>query len=251
MSEAPRKVLFDVGAHFGESLCYALDPRYEFDLIFAFEPSPRCWDHLEKFRDPRLRICRFGLGPATEDRPLFGSGQIGASLFPDKAGIDASIVEQVQIKRVSEWMLSEIKATDQVYVKINCEGSELEILRELSRDDVRGRIMSVILTPDLLKVESLRNNLNQLHEVMSQSSFPCVLRDERHTSKQFEMWLKSTGEKGFGLKSLKFLAGFGQPWYFVLRQRLAEGLPPWMSRILFSAFGRKAWKRRLRRVLQK
>jgi hypothetical protein len=43
------KVFLDVGAHLGETLEAALDPRYAFDRIYCFEPAQTCRAQLEAY----------------------------------------------------------------------------------------------------------------------------------------------------------------------------------------------------------
>ena len=248
MSNTNRRILLDIGAHHGESLTYALDPIYSFDLIFSFEPSPACWDALGRFRDPRLRIERFGLAKESKVVPLYGSGEVGASLFPDKVG-QGNTYDLVRVESVESWFRSNTVPTDDVWVKINCEGSELEIVEELVRPWIAQRISNVILTPDLLKVTSLAHEHERLLELLQGAPFRFSIRDERHTSRQFLGWLKSARTSIFNFAHLLFLFGRHQPKYFVWRQRFAELAPAKLTDLCFGLLGRAAWKARLRRLI--
>ena len=242
------KVLLDIGAHHGESLAYALNPRFGFDRIFTFEPSPSCWPELSKFRDPRLSIQRIGLSSQQGTLPLYGGGSVGASLFPDKEGVDRSIVELVAIESLSTWFARWISKSDEVFVKINCEGGELEIIQALLDPAVAEQIGGLFFTPDLLKVVSLKNRFEELMEELAGAPFPIVMRNERHTSRQFISWLKSTGTNHSIIPRALFALGFRQPKYFVFRLKASELLPQRLVRPLFSMLGRTAWHIRCSRL---
>ena len=79
------KIFLDVGAHIGETLEIALDPKYGFDKIYAFEPSKDCCDVIRaSYDDKRLVICEYGLWDKDSNLPLYNSGGLGASVFKDK-----------------------------------------------------------------------------------------------------------------------------------------------------------------------
>ncbi len=78
------KVFLDVGAHVGESLKPALDPRYAFDRIVCFEPVEACCNALEKLTRDNVEICRFGLWKETTTRQIHDAGGLGASLFSER-----------------------------------------------------------------------------------------------------------------------------------------------------------------------
>lgn len=242
-----RKIFLDIGSHHGESLAYALDPIFAFDQIFAFEPSSSCWKQLEKFSDPRLSIQRFGLAAKSGEAVLYSSGSVGASLFPDKESRSRLESEVVELVGTFEWVCSQTMPTDRVYVKINCEGGELEIIKEILRPEIAPRIAGLIFTPDLLKVESLRGKYGELQQLLTTAPFPWVERIERHTSRQFIEWLSRSGTTRAIVPRLAFLLGFRQPRYFVFRLKANELLPTRFTKPLFSIFGRTAWRRRLER----
>lgn len=248
MANTGRRILLDIGAHHGESLTYALDPLCSFDLVFSFEPSPACWGALSRFRDPRLRIQRFGLARDTKTVPLYGSGNVGASLFSEKEG-QGRTYDLVQVHSVEGWFKNNTVASDDVWVKINCEGSELEIVEQLVQPSIAPRISHVILTPDLLKVPSLAHEHERLLELLQGAPFRFTIRDERHTSRQFIEWLRSARTSNFSFAHVVFLLGRHQPKFFVWRQRFAELGPSKLTVLCFGLFGRTAWKERFRKAL--
>ena len=60
------KILVDVGAHNGETLRVALDPKWGFDRIYSIEPSSACQATLNGFRDRRLVIEQIALSNRSE-----------------------------------------------------------------------------------------------------------------------------------------------------------------------------------------
>lgn len=107
----------------------ALDRRYRFDTIVSFEPVRECWAALEELADDRVEICRFGLGKESSPGTIYGAGLLGASIFPEAAVSGRS--EVVQLQRASDWFMEHIRDGDEVYLTLNCEGSECDILEDL------------------------------------------------------------------------------------------------------------------------
>src|SRR3989337_3293444 len=100
------KVFLDVGAHGGETLKPALDPRYCFDRIVCFEPVESCCALLQMLADERVEICRFGLGKETALVPIYGAGTLGATMFA--SGAPSGRVEIVELRRASDWFGDQI-----------------------------------------------------------------------------------------------------------------------------------------------
>lgn len=147
------KVFLDVGAHEGETLHAVRDPRYRFDRIYCFEPAPSCWPALEAVRDDRVSVCRFGLWNQTCVRPLYDSGSLGASMFADK--FKTQPPEQMsRFVRASEWLCENLLEDDEVYLKLNCEGAEFDIVEDLLDSGELERMRSVMIDPDVRKIPS-------------------------------------------------------------------------------------------------
>jgi FkbM family methyltransferase len=149
------KVFLDVGAHVGETLLAVLDPKYRFDRIICFEPASGCQEALARFQDPRITMCRFGLWKETTHLRIFDPGRIGASIFQDKIDlVDGNSSELAWFVRASDWFRDNVQSGDDVYVKMNCEGAECDILDDLMDSDEISKVRSLLVAFDVREVPS-------------------------------------------------------------------------------------------------
>ena len=58
------KVFIDLGSNVGQTVKEVMKKKYNFDKIYCFEPSSKCFPSLEKLAasDKRITLCKFGLG---------------------------------------------------------------------------------------------------------------------------------------------------------------------------------------------
>ena len=191
------RVFLDVGAHVGETLKPALDPRYRFDRIVCFEPVPSCCAILEKLADRRVEICSFGLWNETSRLPIYGAGDIGATLFSNADQSDAS--EIVELRKASEWFEGHI-SDDEVYLKLNCEGSECDILDDLLESGEIGKVKAILVDFDVRKIPSLAHREREVRERLGRAGYSNVLcLKERHKgpthTATVENWLRFAGAR--------------------------------------------------------
>lgn len=148
------RIFVDVEAHYGETLDVALDPRWGFDRVYSLEPSSHCQRLLRQFRDPRLVLDDRGLSDRDDDAPLYGAGLLGGSIYADKPQGSHGEVEVVQLVRASSWLRERTTPDDEIFLKLNCEGSEVDVLGDLLESDVMGRVRSVYVDFDVRKIPS-------------------------------------------------------------------------------------------------
>lgn len=147
------KVFLDVGAHEGETLHAVRDPKYRFDRIYCFEPASSCWPALEAVHDHRVTVCHFGLWNQTCELPLYDSGSAGASMFADK--FNAQPPQEVsRFVRASDWFGANLLDDDELYLKLNCEGAEFDIVEDLLESGEFERVRSAMIDPDVRKIPS-------------------------------------------------------------------------------------------------
>ena len=152
------KIFIDVGAHFGECVLKALQPKYDFDLVLAYEPSLVAVKRLSRISDKRLEVKQFGLGEREETLELYGAGYLGASLYSDKEKlIKPNLVERVQIKDASEELKPLLIRENKVWLKINCEGGEIAIINQLDHKGLLPHFAGIYVDWDARKVPSLRH----------------------------------------------------------------------------------------------
>ncbi len=148
------KVFLDVGGHRGESSLAAA--KYDFDIIHLFEPSPKTHAALTDL-DPRVQVHQFGLWKADVEAPLYhGPGTQSSSLYSDKRNVDPTVSDVVQLRRASEWLRENTAREDFIVMKVNVEGAEMEIFRDLEDGGLLDRISVAVVYPDYRKIESIK-----------------------------------------------------------------------------------------------
>jgi FkbM family methyltransferase len=157
------KVFLDVGAHEGSSLHAVRDPKYGFDRIYCFEPASSCWPALEAVADARVEVCRFGLWNRTCEQNLYDPGSRGASVFADKFRTKPT-EEVCRFVRATDWFRENLDARDEIFLKLNCEGAECDIVEDLLETGELGRVRSVMIDPDVRKIPSVAHRETELRE---------------------------------------------------------------------------------------
>ena len=179
-------IFLDIGAHIGESLEIAIKPKYSFDRLIEVEPSFHAIKYLRKYRDSRIEILPVGFGSNNGNVKLHGAGSVGASIHLDKTPW-WNTSEIIQIVKFSTWFKSNIQKTDSVWLKINVEGAENEIVDEiLLLNDYKFK--SILISFDVEKVPNLRGMKGEL--IRKLNTFPGIESwRERTRDYQVEDWL--------------------------------------------------------------
>ncbi|MEI2637402.1 MAG: FkbM family methyltransferase [Microthrixaceae bacterium] len=149
------RVFLDVGAHVGETLAVVIDRRWGFDRIYCFEPSPDCWEAIESLADDRVELSHFGLWSSDTTMELHDSGEIGASLFETKALGDGAT--RVELHDATEWFADNVSHSDQVVMKLNCEGAECEVLDRLLDSGEIHKVDELVVHFDVRKVPGMEH----------------------------------------------------------------------------------------------
>ena len=149
------KIFLDIGGHRGESSLAAA--KYDFDIIHLFEPSPKTHAALTEL-DPRVQVHQFGLWKTDVDAPLYhGPGTQSSSLYSDKRNVDPTVSDVVKLKRASDWIRDNTSPDDFIVLKVNVEGAEMEIFRDLEDAGMLSRINFAVVYPDYRKIESIKD----------------------------------------------------------------------------------------------
>jgi FkbM family methyltransferase len=193
-----RSIFLDVGGHIGQTLEEVLKPLYHFDLIYCFEPSPKHAQYIrQRFRSPRLRLMQFGLSNVTGPLDLHDSGPngIGASVKQRQVAALTSTT-RCDFVSASEFFRDHIRAGDLVIMKLNCEGSECDILNDLIESGEISKIGNVMIDFDVRKfphlVDEEKALLARMHRVGFKNFMLCekVMRGKTH-QKRIENWLRA------------------------------------------------------------
>jgi FkbM family methyltransferase len=167
------KVFLDVGAHRGQTLNAVLDPQLRFDKIVCFEPVRACWNYLESVEDSRVSINHFGLWNKNCKAPIFEPGSQTAGLWKkDEGRFDET--EVCKFKRASEWMHENVRRSDVVFLKLNCEGAECDILDDLLDSREFAKVNFCMIDFDVRKIGSQKHREQEIRDRLKRYRFPHV-----------------------------------------------------------------------------
>ena len=153
-----RKIFLDVGGFEGESARAALDPRFEFDAVFSFEPVKACARIISSsVQDHRFTVVSAGLFDRTVSLPLGDPGELGGSVY--SAGDNAEMCDFI---RASDWFAENIRIGDQVWLKLNCEGAELNILNDLLDSGEARKVHEALIDLDAARFPGLHDQAKAL-----------------------------------------------------------------------------------------
>lgn len=164
------KVFLNVGAHFGQTIEPALDPKYGFDRIIAFEPVLSNVEVIRKtFRDPRVETYPIGLWNQTTEVKIYLPGTQAASVFQDKN--NATSYEVCKMVKASDWIKENLGPDDRIVLKINAEGVECDIVDDLIDADLMSRIDFMLMTFDCEKIPSQAHRSVELRSRLQKIGF--------------------------------------------------------------------------------
>lgn len=147
------RIFLDVGAHVGDTVEEVIKPEYRFDRIVAFEPSAACLPSLKAIAasDPRVQIVQAGLSNRDGKASLFQAGSVAGSVVGE---LDATIdhgdtVEHVELIEAGPWLAANTGEQDLVVMKLNCEGSEVDVIENLLDTDMLKRLYVLMVSWDI------------------------------------------------------------------------------------------------------
>jgi FkbM family methyltransferase len=207
------KIFLDVGGYHGHSAMAGLDPRFGFDRVYCFEPVRSCYDVIcKRLSNPRLTVINAGLLDRTATLPIYHAGTLGGSVFADAPDTGGG-KEQCNFIKASDFFSQNIGERDSVWMKLNCEGAECDILENLFESGECRKLTEVLLDIDARKIPSAHPKMARLQNRLEHAPFSYLYPEEA----QYEMvtnyggirnWLVVTGaiERGSSafLKSLVY-----------------------------------------------
>ncbi|WP_128381978.1 hypothetical protein [Streptomyces cavernae] len=213
------RIFLDVGGHYGESLDIALDPRWGFEKVYSFEPALACHRLLRGYRDPRLTIVPAGLSNKQGSAMLYGGGLLGASVYADKKQSDTRVgQERIVLLRATDWLSANTSENDEIHMKLNCEGSECDVLEDLLDSGVIDRLRSIYVDFDVRKIPSQAHRQESVEKRLRERNLRFVTPDVLTSpsgSAAVREWLTMVSQP--------------QPaWSAVLRYRLGLHRPPYV-----------------------
>ena len=170
-----RLIFVDVGTHDGQTLAEVAKSKYGFDTIIGLEPHPQNFQNaVESFRDdPRILIYNFGLSDSSGKATLYGdSSNLGASIFSEKVRPETDTNRTlVDLVRASDFFQEMFTKDDTVIVKLNCEGAEVPILRDLIKSGQIHGIKAVMIDFDIRHVRGAEHLEMVVLEELQSSGF--------------------------------------------------------------------------------
>jgi len=211
------KIFLDVGAHEGQTLQSVIDPKYGFDRIFVFEPVKKLHNQLNKIAGGKknITLLDYGLWNKNAIQKIYSPGTVAGSLFATHKNVDENDFELCRFVSASEWFNSNIHNQDKVYVKLNCEGAEADILLDLLSSKQIFKITDVMIDFDVRKVGGLENMQQVVLDNFEKNDFKryslCedVMRGPSSITR-IQNWLDNTGAKETGIKTR-----FNQFFYWI------------------------------------
>ena len=152
------KHFFDIGANTGNTFdCYLNhQPQYYGWKVWCFEPSPRyittLHNNIKNFKDKfDIVVCPFGMAKKTEPilfyekmDPLADSFYTYSNLYPINVNQTHQIISMTV--SISEFISNFTKENDEIVLKIDCEGSEFDILEDiLNNPNLINRIYTILV----------------------------------------------------------------------------------------------------------
>jgi FkbM family methyltransferase len=168
-------VFLDVGAHRGQTLAAVLER--DFDRIVCFEPVAQHWPVLQALADKRTRVEPFGLWNRTAAVELLDPGTKGAGLWvKDKRRTDVPVTRELcEFRRATDWFCDNLASSDRVYLKLNCEGAECDILDDLLDSGEFEKVAFLMVDFDVRKISSMRHRQGEILARLKQYPAPRVM----------------------------------------------------------------------------
>ena len=239
------RIFLDVGAHDGETLDIALDPKWGFERIDSFEPASTRLETLRKFRHKHLAIHDFGLSSQTKNTTLYGAGLLGGSIYSEKNYLDAkatSYKEEIKLQSASEWLTKNTSADDEVFLKLNCEGSEADILENLIAEQLIFRVKSIYVDFDIRKVPGQAHRQKEIEDKLRSLQIDFQTPDSLGIAANagVEKWLAGslTKVKPSIFKKLYFSMGLYRPFYLTAKKIVLKYFPRTLKIFIIRKFGR-------------
>src|SRR5262249_48327469 len=133
----------------------------------------------------------------TAAQTLYDAGSRSASLYADKFEETRS-EEEVELVRATDWFCEHLRVGDEVYLKLNCEGAEADIVEDLLESGEFARLRAVMIDPDVRKIPSQRHREREVRERLRATGFTNyameedVMIDDTHRLR-IQNWLRSVG----------------------------------------------------------
>ncbi|MDD9855489.1 MAG: hypothetical protein OXU88_04820 [Gammaproteobacteria bacterium] len=171
-------IFIDVGGHLGETLDELFNLSHRFNVVHCLEPQAMAFSFMEnKFAEQiaagKLKLHNFGLANFDGEAILYGgeSCSLGASLFEDKVDVDSKHAEKCKFVKASTFVKNVVQEDDFAVMKLNCEGGEALILRDLMQNRTIHLLNSIYIDFDVVKIPSQATEQQKIIAEMQASHY--------------------------------------------------------------------------------
>jgi hypothetical protein len=123
--------------------------------------------------DERVQIKHFGLWNKACRHEVFQPGSKGAGLWKKDNGRSDEVLE-CKFAKASDWMAANINHGDVVYLKLNCEGAECDILDDLLDSGEFEKVTFAMIDFDVRKIAAMKHRQAEVWGRLAGLSFPRV-----------------------------------------------------------------------------
>lgn len=166
------RIFLDVGAHHGQTIKLLLNPKFRLTHIIGFDPSPLCHAILNrKFGNNRkVTIVKAGLWSENCEMALHNEGSQGGTIHQDYQTTcnPEPRITRCQFLKASDWFRENLSENDEIFLKLNCEGSECDIINELLDTGEYNKIKNTFVDFDVRKSPSQKHKEEELMQRMKQ-----------------------------------------------------------------------------------
>ena len=209
------KVLFDVGAHKGETIQEFLE-SFKIENVYSFEASPSTFNELQirikriknKFNQTNIETFNFGIGNTNKKNTFYELSDSNSSTFNiiDKNSSyykkknkilsffflkNKSSIKKIEISQIKlSDFIREKKITNIDILKIDTEGYELEVLKGLEQDI--SKIKFIYFEHHYDNMIKKNYKYSDIHDYLKSKGFHKVFKIKMPLRKSFDYIYKKT-----------------------------------------------------------
>ena len=223
-------IFIEIGAHYGQSYEVAKHPKFPFNEFWLFEPATPALKRLSDISDTRLKIFPIGLAAKNYSTLLYKPGSKGATIFREKFASNTELTSQIiNVKKASE-ILAPILADNIVFLKINCEGSEVDILNDLLEFSLLNKTHSILVDFDICRIRKdfpIDNLLKKL-KVSGVRIYEADFFGAKHSDANVKSWLNHELKSNFVKFTLKEYLSFKLKLHLPFKRRIILIFAPYI-----------------------
>jgi FkbM family methyltransferase len=159
-----RKIYIDCGVYKGEEIKIA--EKY-FDYIYGFEPFyTELKDNYNFKYEDKITIYENGLSNKNGECKIYKTDTlIGSSLYLDKFNVSNDF-KNIKIMKLSDFIKQNLNKEDIIFIKINIEGSEIDVLEDLYNNNMFDYIHSIHVDYDYTKIKNDDNYTERAKKIV-------------------------------------------------------------------------------------